>query len=351
MNILKRRLVAFGALTSFFAIALNLIESNYLEAKETGSRSTAAAKRRGQTLSPEKLKQLILASFPKKYPMSAPFTEGIKSVNFYTGGYREMHFSISDSAYSRKKNQIFDDVSLNQLPSDHTYTFVMTAEGEVSYGMITNNWEFGVKHLNIAGARKILVAGEVCFDHADHLTYNLLSGTFTRLILERNTLGMTEDDLKTAVEKVFSAQIGAGRFEYAAETHFPISPPDRKEHEELCQSPIFSAENPSFCRFTRDEVHTLLHGKIPGYSDINSVDAQKLLAHSAAGTYLVQPMPAYIGSEEACRVAITYKDLKSGRTQSEVIESFAPYDLNHIKAKIEELRRAGRIAHAYSHLI
>lgn len=121
---------------------------------------------------------------------SSPF-RSLKAAQALAGSVFDMLLSsIQDFLYTqyqefgcmnfeaRVQGRIFDNVAPSDLPPGN-YTYVITETGDISYGLVTDGLEFGVKHLHIAQGRRIAVAGEVRIGPNRELTYNELSGTFT----------------------------------------------------------------------------------------------------------------------------------------------------------------------------
>ncbi|EQC47295.1 hypothetical protein [Bacteriovorax sp. Seq25_V] len=107
-----------------------------------------------------------------------PHPEARKGFTFHNGQNVNFNHRDIDINLAREKGKIFDNVRPSELPPGK-YTYVIAADGSVSFGRVDDALEFGVKHLHIAQGRKIAVAGEVDILPNGGAVYNELSGTFT----------------------------------------------------------------------------------------------------------------------------------------------------------------------------
>ena len=97
---------------------------------------------------------------------------------------RRVIYGLEDRIAAEEAGFIFENVPPTNLPPGE-YTYVILEDGSMVFGKVTNNVEFGVKHLHLANGRSVKVAGEIAIDGTGKYVYNLRSGTFTSPILDK----------------------------------------------------------------------------------------------------------------------------------------------------------------------
>jgi hypothetical protein len=171
-----------------------------------------------------------------------------RRMNPSTGSPGRFINAMEDTAYGRRAGRVFDDVSPASLPRGKRYTYVITEDGRMSFGMVEDSFEFGVKHMHIAGGRPVLVAGELEVAANGSLRFNLESGTFTRHILEGG--GVTENVLAGRVQNILSREVGSSNVTRVGGSDILVpysnTPPSAAELARLCASAEFLL-NRGFC--------------------------------------------------------------------------------------------------------
>lgn len=130
----------------------------------------------------------------------------------YTPDFAE-HFkfvySLDDRKYAVDQGKVFNNVAVGSLPVG-SYSWVLTSDGDLSFGRLENSWEFGVKHIHLANGRSVLIAGElmlsneVCDDATTEcgdisVLVNIISGTYT-LPLTKNLSELIGGDTPAALQ-------------------------------------------------------------------------------------------------------------------------------------------------------
>jgi hypothetical protein len=160
---------------------------------------------------------------------------GSKSYNFSSGNVFFTHYR-SDISVARAQGRVFDNIAPSELPPGN-YTYVITETGEVSFGLVTDGLEFGVKHVHIAQGRRIAVAGEVRVGANRELTYNELSGTFTsEAIKNANKAGRTgyASELNDLARRFFDRDPNSSGVTRVGETVFPNEQPSANDIRRMC---------------------------------------------------------------------------------------------------------------------
>ena len=151
---------------------------------------------------------------------------GIKDFSFTQGRTQNFTHYPNDIAVARRQGRVFDNVAPSDLPPGN-YTYVITDTGEVSFGLVTDGLEFGVKHVHIAQGRRVAVAGEVRIGPNKEITYNELSGTFTnqaiQLARQGGQIGYDEELLNLA-RRFFETDPNGASVTRTRESVFPGPP-------------------------------------------------------------------------------------------------------------------------------
>lgn len=206
----------------------------------------------------------LLASLGSSLPADTQVSKNVRlkvdqerSVTFQFG------FQLSDVEQAQKEGKVFDNLSPQGLPPGK-YTYVITAEGEVSYGRVEDGVEFGVKHLNLAKGRSVLLPGEIAVHTDGSVEYNLKSGTFTPLVLakleqrletiEKNEFTPSRQSRLTALnhcaEKAFiSLGVNKNHLILKANKSVFEFPPSSLDAviEKYCKNPAFLKLNSALC--------------------------------------------------------------------------------------------------------
>jgi|GEM_PF-5216887 len=164
-----------------------------------------------------------------------------------SGGPSSMYFDKDDINYAQSQKRVFDNSKITTLPRSHYYTYVLTAYGEVSYGLVNDVWEYGVKHFHIARLRPIVAAGELFIDANGQVTFNLESGTFTKNIIQMKHVPQKEIEL--GVQRLFVDELGnPDLVRYTDRVLFQqLDLPSLREKQKLCGFKHFTNHNPNFC--------------------------------------------------------------------------------------------------------
>jgi hypothetical protein len=198
-------------------------------------------------MNPMQRAQVIRSEFPPGSPSRTKTTSSMSNRPHPNGVNLPLQAVVEDGAYGRRMGLVFDDVSPGQLRQGR-YTYVITQDGSVSFGLVEDSWEFGVKHLHIAAGRPVVAAGELEVTAQGSLRFNTESGTFTRQLVAQ---GVTEDQLAQRVQNVFSREVGAQRVQRVGNGEIlqPGSrvPPTRERIAQLCATPEFRASNGHLC--------------------------------------------------------------------------------------------------------
>lgn len=176
--------------------------------------------------------------------------------------------SLSNGEIAKNEGKIFEGVAPSSLKPGK-YTYVITADGEESYGLIEDGLEYGVKHFNLARGRAVLIAGEMEVRSSGGpedvkektVDYNILSGSFSKSIqatLQKKltALGVKGSDAasqllgKCAGQFFSSLGTPASQLEFVNEDmilKFPSLSLDKliKDH---CGDPGFLKSNTSLCK-------------------------------------------------------------------------------------------------------
>ena len=152
---------------------------------------------------------------------------------------------VKDRSYAFENDRIFCDIGLSQLKKNEYYNYLITADGHISYAILKDDWEFGVKHYHIAFGKPVVAAGALYFNSDDTVTYNLQSGTFSKILL--STYPILESELATAVKEFFKKEPGIKTVQFTASKFLPSNPPTQEEILRLCQSPWFTEKNADIC--------------------------------------------------------------------------------------------------------
>jgi hypothetical protein len=185
--------------------------------------------------------QRLIDDFRRQNPQThyTEATMGQKTFNFTSGRADFFTHFNSDIQVARAQGRVFDNVAPSDLPPGN-YTYVITETGDISYGLVTDGLEFGVKHLHIAQGRRIAVAGEVRVGPNRELTYNELSGTFTnQAINEAQQAGTTgyQNSLLRLARDFFNADPNAAGITRTERTLFPEPPnnqPTANDIRQMC---------------------------------------------------------------------------------------------------------------------
>ncbi|MCC7442308.1 MAG: hypothetical protein IT285_11780 [Bdellovibrionales bacterium] len=153
--------------------------------------------------------------------------------------------TLADREYAVAAGRIFDDVSPATL-SPGRYTYVITSDGRMSFGLVDDVWEFGSKHLNIANGRPVIAAGELQVTPGGRMSFNLESGTFTRHLIAGGRTSTTS--MSASVEAVFAREVGSSNVQYVGESIFRgLRVPSAAELARLCASALFLLHNAAMC--------------------------------------------------------------------------------------------------------
>lgn len=149
-----------------------------------------------------------------------------------------------------REGLIFENTSVAALPRGERYTYVITADGKLTFGRVTNSLEYGVKHIHLANGKPVLVAGELTVRPDGTIAFNLESGSFTRQLIKRDQV--SEEKLERRVKLILEQEPGAGRVERVPNDAIlkPVSkqPPTVEELARICGDAGFHYVNRWICR-------------------------------------------------------------------------------------------------------
>jgi hypothetical protein len=106
---------------------------------------------------------------------------------------------ISQVAVAEREGRVFVNPDIFALP-DGDYTFILTEEGDLEFGLIENDIEIGVKHFQLAKGRALFAAGEFT-KHDGKMRLSIKSGTFSRHL--KRMAGYSESKTMHRIEKAF----------------------------------------------------------------------------------------------------------------------------------------------------
>jgi hypothetical protein len=167
-------------------------------------------------------------------------------INPNTGNRANFFNDINFRNIAVRNGKIFDDVPISSLPKGKSYTFVITEDGRMSFGMIDDAWEVGVKHMHIANGRPVMGAGEIKVLPNGKIEYNTMSGTFTRQIVAKNP-GITDELMEKRIRHVLTKEMGPGNVTRGGDNLFPVNGPTSSDLRALCQQSEFLSWNKHFC--------------------------------------------------------------------------------------------------------
>jgi hypothetical protein len=136
-----------------------------------------------------------------------------------------------------------------RLP-EGSYTMAVLKDGTVVTGRVLDNFEIGVKHVNLAHGREVMGAGELKI-HADgSYEYNTTSGHFSRVLVESKLV--TNEELAKGLGEVLHLRIGrAGAFRNM-QPLLPETTPAAEKLRGFCSDEKFAAlgKNSQSCCLT-----------------------------------------------------------------------------------------------------
>lgn len=165
---------------------------------------------------------------------------GMKGYTFENGQGINFHHRDIDVNLAKQQGRVFDNIKPSELPPGK-YTYVIAADGSVSYGRVTDGLEFGVKHLHIAQGRRIAVAGEVDILPNGGAVYNELSGTFTmRSIEAAGELGAVyqlkySERMLNLAANLFKSDSGLKGIARTEKSLFPTNKPRPQDIDDMCK--------------------------------------------------------------------------------------------------------------------
>jgi hypothetical protein len=125
-----------------------------------------------------------------------------------------------------------------------TYTFLFTRGGKFVTGRVDDNFEIGVKHVDLANGREGVVAGELRVLEGGSYSFNIESGTYSRELIRKHNV--PEEDLKRRAQETLEFHIGRPG-EYSQGTFLSGRTPDIKRIADLCRKRDFFAFNEDGC--------------------------------------------------------------------------------------------------------
>jgi hypothetical protein len=133
---------------------------------------------------------------------------------------------------------------------------VITTHGEHRYGKVIDSWEVGVKHLNLAQGDDCCCAGEIKISRKGHVTFNLLSGTFTSDLIRKGHT--TLDELVYRTTRFFRS-ITQRQVRYTPDSLFVKHLPSVSELAKIRRLPDFARRNELLCAWIDTHIakHTL----------------------------------------------------------------------------------------------
>jgi hypothetical protein len=165
-----------------------------------------------------------------------------------------LKYEIDDLEYAKKIGTFFPNEQIGLLKPNKTYAFVITEDGQFTLGLIENAWEFGVKHLNLAQGNTVYAAGELYVGKDGNLSFNLVSGTFMRPMLD-----VTEDTKNFKKEEKIANKVlsilrneqkcfeANKKIEFIEDDLGRKDQPSIKEISKLCSEDHFKKNNTEIC--------------------------------------------------------------------------------------------------------
>jgi hypothetical protein len=168
-----------------------------------------------------------------------------KTVSVLNGEKYKIYVSEDENMYGIGQRRVHDNPeSLDKLPRNSHFTFVITDSGQHRYGKVIDGWEVGVKHVNIAQGEDCCCAGELKISRRGHITFNLNSGTFTKELVETGRASM--DDLARRTQDFFKT-LTTKRITYTKDVILPARMPTIEELRKLRKLKHFARRNELLC--------------------------------------------------------------------------------------------------------
>ncbi len=172
-----------------------------------------------------------VAGLPSRTVDSAVSSSVIFTMPSGTQGRFPVVFRMEDRDFAVANNLIRENPNLGSLERGASYNYVVLDDGTVVVGKVSDDLEFGVKHLHLANGRPVTVAGELKVGMDGKLTYNLNSNTFMNPLIREG--GSTEAGARKAFEAIVKDQIGVIP-SFETSTLLPHGPPSTIQLDELC---------------------------------------------------------------------------------------------------------------------
>ena len=183
----------------------------------------------------------------------------------------ELFTSLADIDYSTSHGKVLHNHALSELPPGR-YAFVITVDNQISYGLIEDEWQIGVKHFQIATNRKVMLGGELWLNspegNSGSVYFKLPSdlNTFADNVGLNQSTAIMEQCTSVVIKALIMNDLTSTNYRYDPKTVQPHPLGSRGEDEkivvervaEFCQFPHFKGLNPFICSYyipwTRDEL-------------------------------------------------------------------------------------------------
>ena len=189
--------------------------------------------------------------------------------------------SMGDLDYSTNHQKVLHGHLLHELPPGR-YTFVITEDNAISYGLIDDEWRIGVSHFHIAAGRRVVVGGELWLNDTsialdgDHessftssrtrfVTFRIRSDMIDKTLVSRVGLNQSNAIMEQCTQEVIEVLLtnSSGQPAQYHYNHTSIQPhpmgylkddehvviPSTERVGEFCLFPHFKILNPFICSY------------------------------------------------------------------------------------------------------
>lgn len=162
----------------------------------------------------------------------------------------KVYFRIDTSQEVRqsavRSGQIREFTNRASAPSldPGTYNYLITRNGELVVGKVSDRFERGVKHYDLANGREGVVAGEIKISSDGGFQFNIESGTYSRDLIEKKNVSSTLLEKKAGQALQFFM---GRRGKYSKEKLSPDRFPDLSTIRKYCNERLFLALNKDSC--------------------------------------------------------------------------------------------------------
>lgn len=146
-------------------------------------------------------------------------------------------------AVTQGKIHEFSQGEAAKLPPG-SYAYLITRDGKLVTGEVSDNFELGVKHANLADSREVVSAGELKVLSDGTYQYNLESGTFTKNMV--SSMGVSQADMASRTDKALNAYFKSPG-QYKNEILLPQTNPSLDTIRRACSSQPFLYVNLAAC--------------------------------------------------------------------------------------------------------